>query len=163
MSYTHLLLPALFLAISATATAQDRPQRGDRLKALDTNNDGAISLDEANAPQLERFTSIDTNGDGNLTQAEMDASVERRREERRAGRFAESDTDGNGSISQAEFLANQRGNNLFERLDTNKDEVISAEELAAGRQGRRGQRGRRGPRRDGAPATSTESGSDSKN
>ena len=152
MSNSRFILPALFIALSASAFAQDNP-RAERLQALDLNNDGAISLEESNANRIEMFTSIDINNDGAVTLEEMELAAERRRAERRAERFASADSDGNGTIDQAEFLASQPGNRLFDQLDANDDDLISADELANARQGRRGprdgRRGRRGRRGSG--------------
>ncbi len=54
---------------------QGHAERG--LKHADTNNDGAISKDEALARADKRFARIDTNGDGILTQEEMQAQHHR--------------------------------------------------------------------------------------
>lgn len=158
MTYSRLLIPAIFLALSASATAQDG-RRGERLQALDTNNDGAITRQEANAKKLQRFGETDTNNDGSITPEEIEAAMERRRAERRAERFAKTDTDGNGAISQAEFLASDRGSEIFDRLDSNDDDIISAAEIEAGQAARRGRGGPRGGRAGGPRPTSDGSGS----
>jgi hypothetical protein len=62
--------------------------RGGRMiNRLDTDKDGAISLDEQRAQATRRFDRLDTNGDGKLDQAERDAARERMRGmmERRGG------------------------------------------------------------------------------
>lgn len=147
MNTKYLLIPALFATLAATASAQDGP-RGKRLQNLDTNDDGVITREEAQAPHLERFASIDANNDGELTQAEMEAAQAKRKEERKAARFADADADGNGTLSLEEFTP-EREAARFDRLDTNDDGEISAAELEATAQGRRGRGGRRGPRRGG--------------
>jgi len=42
--------------------------RGEMMKRLDTNGDGAVSKDEFLAGANERFAKMDRNGDGKLTQ-----------------------------------------------------------------------------------------------
>ncbi|MDT8757826.1 EF-hand domain-containing protein [Sphingomonas psychrotolerans] len=66
--------------------------RGGRMMhRIDTDNDGAISLDEQRAAAARRFDRLDANSDGKVDQAERDASRERMRRmmERRAGNDAD--------------------------------------------------------------------------
>jgi hypothetical protein len=46
---------------------------------VDTDNDGAISLDEQRAQATKRFDRLDTNSDGKIDKAERDAARERMR------------------------------------------------------------------------------------
>jgi hypothetical protein len=46
---------------------------------IDTNGDGAISLDEQHAQADRRFARLDTNSDGKIDKAEGDAARERMR------------------------------------------------------------------------------------
>ena len=93
-------------------SASERPQRmhgqrgggkrGDRMQALDTDKDGRISRDEANAGKggfAQRFADMDVNKDGYLDRADMQARATQRRGEC----FAAADADKNGQLSRAEF------------------------------------------------------------
>lgn len=107
MKIKTLLITALAaLLIPAFASAQDSSTRDDtngkhcekggkkgmkqkraqHLKKMDTNQDGQISLDEAEAANAERllenFSEIDTDGDGNITREEMRAFHEAKRAEK---------------------------------------------------------------------------------
>lgn len=145
MKRSLLLIPALLLIATATVSAQEERggRHGPRLEALDTNSDGIITREEANAPRLEYFARADTNNDGALTQAELEAASERRKAERKAERFARADTDGNGTISLEEFRP-ERGEARFDWLDANDDDQISADEMEAAKANRGERRGRRG-------------------
>jgi Ca2+-binding EF-hand superfamily protein len=62
---------------------EERPGQGERggrmMSRMDTDNDGAISLDEQHAQANRRFARLDTNGDGKIDKAEGDAARERMR------------------------------------------------------------------------------------
>ena len=150
----YLLAAAALILVTPVAVAQvDRGEgRGDRraamqdrLAQLDTNGNGAISRDEANAARTAHFAEIDTDGDGVATFAEYEAHQERRRTERRQAAYNRSDLNGDGVVSQDEFLTDD--NQRFARADRNGDGEITQSEMReaararreAGRGGRRGQ------------------------
>ena len=60
---------------------------GRMMGRIDTDGDGAISLDEQRAQATRRFERIDANKDGTIDQAERDAARDkmRARMERRSG------------------------------------------------------------------------------
>ena len=64
----NVLVLSAFLLASAAATAQE-----DKLAALDSDNDGRISVEEAASdPALSAvFAELDTNKDGYLTPSEL--------------------------------------------------------------------------------------------
>lgn len=100
----------IILGAAGTATAQG-PMRGDQ-----PNH------------RVERFMMIyDTNGDGNVDQAEIAAEQTRL--------FGAVDVDGDGKLSVAEFRRRGRlimragGATLFDMLDVNGDQQVTAEEL----------------------------------
>jgi len=108
--------------------AQHRHAHG--LKALDTNGDGMISRDEAQAaPRLAKnFDAIDTNHDGQLSKDELRAWAKQKRE----AWWKKIDTDGDGRISKAEAQANApRLAARFGELDANGDGYLTPEELRA--------------------------------
>ena len=81
-------------------------------------------------PQFN-FADLDADNDGKVTPAELQAHA--------AARFAAADTDGNGTLSVEELVARQellraermqRGaERMMERMDANKDGVLSADEM----------------------------------
>jgi hypothetical protein len=131
-----VLAPAALLAADPAPTeATPSRGKGDLLKRLDTNQDGALSKEEAASGRLAKsFDQVDTNHDGFVTQDELQASVEMRREEAKAAmatRFKEADKNADGLISKDEATAMPRLAQRFDRLDANKDGQLGPEEFAA--------------------------------
>jgi len=116
----------------------------ERLKAADTNGDGLIGKDEAQAlPMLAKhFNEIDTDQNGQLSPDELRAFHEKMRgqhEQMREQRFEEHfrkiDADGDGRISLAEAQASSpRLAQHFAQIDANGDGFITAEEMKAAHQ-----------------------------
>ncbi|MEP4197471.1 MAG: EF-hand domain-containing protein [Aliishimia sp.] len=94
---------------------------------------GGFSVAYAQGKERPSFETLDTDGDGQITSAEMEA--------RGAGRFALVDTNSDGGISLDELQAthakraDDRAAKLMERLDTNGDKLLSAEEMSKSRRG----------------------------
>jgi hypothetical protein len=119
----------------------------ERMRAADTNADGMISREEAQAglPGLAaRFDTIDANADGNITLAEMQAARAAHRQGNRGEGWKQWDADGDGRLSRAETASAPRLSQEFGTIDTNGDGFLTVEELQAahgqfaGRVGRRG-------------------------
>lgn len=55
-----------------------RPDAGQMLERMDANGDGAISLEEARGPMIDRFKMMDTNENGSLSREELQKHFERR-------------------------------------------------------------------------------------
>ena len=71
-----ILLALLMLAVPAVAMAcpgGSDGKRGGHFQQMDTNGDGAVSVEEHEAMAAERFSKMDTNGDGKVTKDEMKA------------------------------------------------------------------------------------------
>lgn len=111
---------------------------GPVVRALDADQDGAISSDEiAGAPDL--LATLDSDGDGALSRADLrpprpseDAEQPNRKGRRgQRGRHGSPplDTDSNGTVSLEEFLAPAQSH--FQELDTDGDGSISLEEFLA--------------------------------
>ncbi|WP_353221815.1 EF-hand domain-containing protein [Salinisphaera sp. C84B14] len=136
MSRSLLPLSAVFVlaaAMPAGAWAQNA------LSALDANDDGAISRQEAIDGQRKTFERLDGNGDGLLDtdefaagqpgrdSEELPADVRRARRASIERQFAILDRDDDGAISLAEYQAAMTP--YFDALDTNSDGVLDGAEL----------------------------------
>jgi Ca2+-binding EF-hand superfamily protein len=98
-----------------------------RLKALDADHDGTITLAEFLAPSDKRFTSQDKNGDGAIDATEAGAAVRERYEfamKRMLHRF---DKDKDGKISLEEFRRSAR--DRFSLMDLDDDGTITAADM----------------------------------
>jgi hypothetical protein len=138
------LVPVALLAAANTPGAAPGRPGGEHgwFKSLDTNADGVITKDEAQAAATARidktFADLDTNQDGQITQEEITAARDARRAEMEAKfaeRFKQADTNGDGLLSKEEAQAGMpmltRG---FDRLDGNKDGMLTLDEVKAARQ-----------------------------
>lgn len=114
------------------------------LRAADANADKSVTRAEVDALSAEMFAWLDRNSDGKLDLADR-SPIERRLVELRKADFAEAgedgglrerrgglkrmDADGDGAVSQAEFAS--RSAPIFDKLDTDKNAIISPAELDA--------------------------------
>lgn len=85
------------------------PLRQEMLAKYDTNKDGKLDESERAAMRMDHFKAMDKKGTGKISKADFPAALE-------AGRQAER--------ARAEAA-------LFDKMDTNKDGYVTAEEFAA--------------------------------
>ncbi len=139
-----LLLGTQAMAQGMGGGGQNQGPLGSLTRA-DTDGDGKISLAEFEASRSTLFTAIDTNGDKSIsadelaayaTKAEADAvarmgDADRAKAmvSRRVDMFKAEDANGDGAITFDENKAAVDAQ--FEKLDTNKDGFISADEAQA--------------------------------
>ena len=118
-----------------------------RFGAVDSNKDGSLSaaeigavqqkaLQQAAATQQQRieaeFKKLDTNKDNQLSIAEFRAAAPGvRASETPAQMLAQIDSNKDGKVSAAEYRALPMTN--FERMDTNKDGIVTPQEVDAAR------------------------------
>lgn len=143
-------------AISAQElTAHMQAMRAERFRRGDTNNDGAITADEA-GPRWDRLARADANSDGRVTQEELAAAgpMFHGRGRHRGGpgegfdparRLARFDANGDGRVQVSELP--ERAQQRLAGADADRDGVLSAEEMRAHFEARRAEH-----RREAAPA-----------
>lgn len=106
------------------------PKPGDSRHRMDANRDGMVSKTEMMAHEKKKFAQIDTDGSGAITGYEMDADDQRKKPAhapRPDDRFDKMDRDGDRVVSLTEYLADEA--RKFERLDTDKDDQLSPDEI----------------------------------
>lgn len=134
-----VLAIGLGTGIAGMAVANQGGPERPSFETLDTDADGKLTQAELDAHKAARFAKSDTNGDGMLSAEEMMNSAkanEGKRMQRRATKMIERmDADKDGMISAAEMQAMPRGKDMFKRMDANSDGAITAEEFAAGKGG----------------------------
>ena len=134
MNKIGIAVSALALAASVVGVAAAH-DRGGRFKGLDANEDGVVTRAELDAHSAALVEAADADGDGGVSNEEMRAYREAKREERRAKHNP--DTNGDGVVDRIEFQA--AAEKRFARMDKNDDGVLSEDE----RQRRRGRHHRR--------------------
>jgi hypothetical protein len=157
MKTTFVMAAILATGLGGAAFAQGMDDMGPGMMpgfaTLDTDGDGQITPAEVEARQAARFAAADADGSGGLSVAEMVAMAEAMRVEaltaRMTERVARIDDDADGEVQATEYAARMPAPELmFDRLDTDNSDGISAEEFDAGiaeMAERRGD-GDRGPR-----------------
>lgn len=113
---------------------EDGPGFLQRFEAIDANDDGRISDDEAAAQRESVFLAMDADDDGELTEEEYmtvrmgpgeGRNEERRkqREEQKRSRFKPMDVDTSGKVSKGEWMT--AGKARFAAADGDKDGVVT--------------------------------------
>jgi len=126
-------------ANSPPADAPQSPPHGEGLfKRWDTNGDGVISRDEAQAAGAEHiakmFDKLDLNKDGMITQDELRQAHQERlaaMKERFEAQFKAADKNGDGTLSKEEAAALPMIAKHFDEIDANHDGQVSLDELRA--------------------------------
>jgi Ca2+-binding EF-hand superfamily protein len=90
------------------------------MRAVDTDKDGTISLDEAKKAAEKKFAALDTNHEGTLDATELMGALS-------PGQMKQADPDKDGTLDVAEYLAVVE--TRFKEADTDHDGTLSAQEL----------------------------------
>lgn len=141
-----------FGAVLATPTlAQDRQMQrrgGPDFAAMDTNADGTISAEERRAYAAQRMASLDADGDGKISRAEYQAhagtEAAKRASQAAGSMFDTLDADGDDVLTAAEALEGGGLTRMLSRVDQNGDGIITPDERQAMRQMRGGEKAGRG-------------------
>ncbi|WP_228242380.1 EF-hand domain-containing protein [Porphyrobacter sp. GA68] len=147
-----LLASTAAMAQAVDAQQQTRASAAERAEQafarMDANNDGVLDARDREARRQQMFERLDTNGDGQISRAEWNAAAEQRtmRQGRRGnaeggerrGAWSRANSGAERTISRADFVAAATAR--FDRLDTNRDGTVSAEERQAARETLRGSR-----------------------
>jgi Ca2+-binding EF-hand superfamily protein len=135
--FKHALIAGTTLLIAGSALAQTKGAA-----ALDTNNDGKVTLSEFQAGRgAQMMARLDTDKDGKLSKAEFEAMRKPKAEDaaapakaaegKGAGKmWSKIDADNDGFVSKTEldgFLANR-----FKRMDADNDGALTTAELKPG-------------------------------
>jgi Ca2+-binding EF-hand superfamily protein len=164
--------PQRQVAPDAPSGAPDKQERrAERIAQFDANGDGKLDDSEREqmrearqadreARRAEMMAEHDQNGDGQLDDTEREAM----RQARVQGMFDQIDANGDGKVDPSELAAREAENAGrrrrgprpidFAAADTNKDGVLSSEELGAAMP-KRERRGRRGGPPPGGEGTAT--------
>ena len=113
--------------VPGAALAQSGEGIADAIERADRNNDGVVSKAEFVAYRASQFDRFDRNNDGYLSRADIPRFV--RNPERFLSRVEPYDFNGDGRVSRAEY---NRGPTIaFDRVDTDGDNRVTQNELAA--------------------------------
>ncbi len=127
-------------AVAAEARGKDHAAL---FEAMDTDNNGSVTVEELQAHAAARFADADADGDGFLTPDEMRSARAawhgKNGTDRAAKMLERHDTDGNGMLDKAELEAagdmrkGRRGARMMKWLDTNADGKLDLAEITARR------------------------------
>lgn len=109
-------------------------------KAIDTNGDGAISMDELKAWEAKQMEGLGSDANGALTEQDIvnfeTAKAKARIEARVSAWFKAADVNGDGKVSAAEMMMaprNVMADRMFEMADVNHDGKVTQAEFDAAR------------------------------
>lgn len=134
--FRMLTAAALLSLFSLPSMAQMmRDGREGMFERADANNDGSVTKEEFIAGRGQQFARFDRNSDGYIDGNDVPKRLAERRKQNGGGGEmlgGQFDADGDGKVSKDEFV---NGPTLiFDRGDTDKNNVLDAKELAAAKE-----------------------------
>ncbi|MEO0637657.1 MAG: hypothetical protein AAFY73_13525 [Pseudomonadota bacterium] len=133
-------LAAVTLALFGGVALAENDRRGG-LRAMDTDNNRSISLEEFQAAMTNRFQEFDSNSDGTISRDELSAisaASDDRRVQARAARVRAMDANWDGQLTMAEVQAASMA--MFEQRDVNNDGQLDRKDRRGKRDRQRGDR-----------------------
>ncbi|MFT3926125.1 MAG: EF-hand domain-containing protein [Myxococcales bacterium] len=142
MTKNSWLMITAICTLTGASLAAAQPGHGGRFEKFDTNGDGVVTSQEAEAAALAHFSEADANKDGKVTADERKAAHERKRDEH----FSDRDANDNGVLERSEVP--RMPEEFFTKLDTDKSGGLSQVEMQAfgpgHHKGKHGDKGMRG-------------------
>lgn len=129
---TSIMVIGFIASSSAFAHGGNKAER--MLKRYDTNNDGKIEQAEIQAALTKGFTKLDKNANGSIDLEEFKDRRKMRNRGNPEKRFERLDKNGDKLLSKEEFITTRP---FLERLDSNKDGILTHDELEKMGKGRR--------------------------
>ncbi|MBB3859571.1 Ca2+-binding EF-hand superfamily protein [Novosphingobium hassiacum] len=141
MRFARLMKPALALALILVPTfaiaGPTRPSRDfggeeamERLRAADTNKDGAITRQELLAHRVKEWPRLDRNGDGFFSKDDLPGFAKDRWDNGRLVTMRQTyDTNRDGRISRTEFTSGPTP--AYDLADSNRDNRVTEAEIKA--------------------------------
>lgn len=119
-------------AIAAPTARSSRDFGGEealeRLRAADTNRDGAITRQELLAHRVKEWPRLDRNGDGFFSKDDLPGFAKDRWDSGRLVPMRQTyDTNGDGRISRAEFTSGPTP--AYDLADSNRDNRVTEAEI----------------------------------
>src|SRR4051812_11652681 len=120
MTRRVVILGAMAAGFGAVMPALAAPRRSRFMQAVDPDNDGTVSLDEARKAASTLFDRLDRNHNGVLNKRELGGRVT-------GQEFAEADPDKDGTLTKNEFLTVVE--KRFKAADPDNDGTIDDKEF----------------------------------
>lgn len=136
ISSTAIALGACCALLTAVSPSMAADATDAQFEMMDADKDGRISPAEHQQGARKMFVGMDANKDNNVTSREMDTASPAPDAQTRepalsaAEKIKVVDTNGDGILSAAEHAAGSVA--MFDRMDANKDRLLTREELRAG-------------------------------
>ena len=139
LSIQSLLFATLISLPVFSMADSDHHGKGRFMALFDTNADDVVTMEEFKQAAAERYKLMDRDNSGAVTQEEFGTYLSEKRQMWKAKKFEKADADKDGNITQAEYLdyRQQEAQRRFQKMDSDGNGLLSAEEFSKGRSGGR--------------------------